>query len=238
MQLYQPLNGYCYNSDTYCLYNFITNSLQKFKNIHGELLDIGAGSGILGFLVLKEYKNINLNSCEIQDEFEFLSKKNASVNKLELNLYKGDFTTFEFDKKFDIVVSNPPFYPSCVVKSTNENIKIARYNDSLPLENFISKTSKILKPKGKFFFCYDVKLLNDIISLLKKYKINLESMQFLHPKSTKEASLVMIYARKDSKSMLQVKEPFIMFEDGNFTKNMQDIYDKCKTHSIKVNIKE
>jgi tRNA1(Val) A37 N6-methylase TrmN6 len=238
MQLYQPQNGYCYNSDTYCLYNFITKCLQKFKNINGQLLDIGAGSGILGFLVSKEYENINLNSCEIQDEFEFLSKKNAQVNNIELNLYKGDFTTLQFDKKFDIIVSNPPFYPSCVVKSTNENIKIARYNDSLPLEDFISKTSNILKPKGKFFFCYDVKLLNDIISLLKKYKINLESMQFLHPKSTKEASLVMIYARKDSKSMLEVKEPFIMFEDGDFTKNMQDIYDKCNTHSIKVNIKE
>jgi len=238
MQLYQPIDGYCYNSDTYCLYNFITKSLEKFKNINGELLDIGAGSGILGFLVTKEYENINLNSCEIQDDFEFLSKKNASINNISLNLYKGDYGALTFDKKFDIIVSNPPFYPSCVVKTKNENIKIARYNDSLPLEDFICKTSKILKPKGKFFFCYDVKLLNDIISLLKKYKINLESMQFLHPKSTKEASLVMIYARKDSKSLLEVKEPFIMFENGDFTKNMQDIYDKCNTHSIKVDIKE
>jgi tRNA1(Val) A37 N6-methylase TrmN6 len=236
MQLYQPKDGYCYNSDTYCLYNFITVCLSKFKNIHGDILDIGAGSGILGLLLSKEYENISLNSCEIQDEFEFLAKKNASVNNIKLNLYKGDYPKIDFDKKFDIVVSNPPFYPSCVVKTTNENIKIARYNDSLPLEDFISKTSKILKPKGKFFFCYDVKLLNDIISLLKKHKLNLESMQFLHPKANKEASLVMIYARKDSKSMLEVKSPFIMFENNNFSKNMQDIYDRCNTHSIKVEI--
>jgi len=236
MQLYQPKDGYCYNSDTYCLYNFITVCLSKFKNIHGDILDIGAGSGILGLLLSKEYENISLNSCEIQDEFEFLAKKNASVNNIKLNLYKGDYPKIDFDKKFDIVVSNPPFYPSCVVKTTNENIKIARYNDSLPLEDFISKTSKILKPKGKFFFCYDVKLLNDIISLLKKHKLNLESMQFLHPKANKEASLVMIYARKDSKSMLEVKSPFIMFENNDFSKNMQDIYDRCNTHSIKVEI--
>ena len=236
MQLYQPKDGYCYNSDTYCLYNFITVCLSKFKNIHGDILDIGAGSGILGLLLSKEYENISLNSCEIQDEFEFLAKKNASVNNIKLNLYKGDYPKIDFDKKFDIVVSNPPFYPSCVVKTTNENIKIARYNDSLPLEDFISKTSKILKPKGKFFFCYDVKLLNDIISLLKKHKLNLEAMQFLHPKANKEASLVMIYARKDSKSMLEVKSPFIMFENNDFSKNMQDIYDRCNTHSIKVEI--
>ncbi len=50
-----------------------------------------------------------------------------------------------FEKQFDICVSNPPFYHSNVIKSENENLKIARYNDSMPLEKFIEKTSKILK---------------------------------------------------------------------------------------------
>ncbi|MFA9374886.1 MAG: methyltransferase, partial [Poseidonibacter sp.] len=45
MVLYQPKDGYCYNSDTHFLYNFIVQSLKKFKNIKGELLDIGSGSG-------------------------------------------------------------------------------------------------------------------------------------------------------------------------------------------------
>ena len=63
-------------------------------------------------------------------------------------------------------------------------------------------------------------------------------MQFLHPKSNKDASLVMIYARKDSKSLLEVKQPFIMFENDDFSKDMQNIYDKCNTHSIKVSIEE
>jgi len=236
MQIYQPQNGYCYNSDTYCLFDFITKSLEKFKNINGELLDIGSGSGILGLLLKKEFNKLNLNSCEIQDSFAFLSKKNAQINKLNMNLYQGSFIDFDFDKKFDLIVSNPPFYPSCVVQSQNENIKIARYNDNLPLDIFITKTSQILNNKGKFFFCYDVKLLNDIILLLSKNNLNLESIQFLHPKVSKDASLVMIYARKNSKSLVNIKKPFIMFEGENFTSNMQDIYNRCNTHSIKVKI--
>jgi tRNA1(Val) A37 N6-methylase TrmN6 len=236
MLFYQPKDGYCYNSDTHILFNFITLNLKKFKNIKGELLDIGSGSGILGLLVKKEYHKLELNSCEIQDDFAFLTTQNAKVNNIDLILHKGSFLEYEFKKEFDIVVSNPPFYPSSVIQTKNENIKIARYNDNLPLEIFISKTSKILKPLGKFFFCYDVKLLNDIIILLKQYNLNIESIQFLHPKKDKKATLVMIYARKNSKSSMDILPPIIMFEDEDFTKDIQDIYQKCNTHSIKVEL--
>mgnify|MGYP003614829363 FL=1 len=61
MVLYQSTNGYCYNSDTHFLYNFIVENLKKYKNIKGELLDIGSGSGILGLLVAKNFEKIKLN---------------------------------------------------------------------------------------------------------------------------------------------------------------------------------
>jgi len=234
--LYQPKNGYCYNSDTHFLYNFICENLKKFKNIKGELLDIGSGSGILGLLVARDYPKLDLNQCELQEEFQELSQRNAKTNEIHTTMHKGDFTTVEFEKKFDICVSNPPFYSSNVIKSENKNIKIARYNDSMPLEKFIQKTAAILNQNGKFFFCYDVKQLNDIILFLNKYKLNIEAMQFIHPKMDKEATLVMIYARKNSKSSMTINPALIVFENENFTPQVQTIYSKTKTHSIKVEI--
>jgi len=232
--LYQPLNGYCYNSDTHFLYNFIVENLKKFKNVKGELLDIGSGSGILGLLVSREYDKLNLNQCEIQDVFQFFSNQNARTNKIENNLYKGSFLELNFDKKFDICVSNPPFYHSNVIKSENENLKIARYNDSMPLENFISKAASILKESGKFFFCYDVKQINEILLLLNKYKLNVESIQFVHPNSSKDATLILVYARKNSKSLTKIMTPLFVFEETQFTLEVQNIYKKSSTHSIKV----
>jgi tRNA1(Val) A37 N6-methylase TrmN6 len=236
MVFYQPIDGYCYNSDTHCLFHFITQNLKTFKNIKGELLDIGSGSGILGLLVSNHYEKLSLNSSEIQDEFVFLTNKNAQVNNLTTNVYQGDFTTMNFDKQFDIVVSNPPFYPSSVVQSENQNIKTARYNDNMPLNQFITKTAKVLSNKGKFFFCYDVKLLNDIITNLKENNLNIEALQFLHPKKEKDASLVMVYARKNSKSLLKVLPPIVMFKDNDFSFTMQNIYDLCATYSIKAKV--
>lgn len=234
--LYQPKNGYCYNSDTHFLYYFICENLKKFKNIKGELLDIGSGSGILGLLVARDYSKLHLNQCELQQEFQQLSLKNASTNQIQTTLFEGDFISINFEKSFDICVSNPPFYNSSVIKSENENLKIARYNDSMPLEKFIQKCATILNQNGKLFFCYDVKQLNDIILFLNKYKFNIEALQFIHPKTDKEATLVMVYARKNSKSLMVINPPLIVFENENFTQEVQAIYLKTKTHSIKVEV--
>ena len=237
MVLYQPINGYCYNSDTHFLYSFIVENFKKYKNIKGELLDIGSGSGILGLLVAKEFSKLKLNQCEIQEMFQFFSQKNAYTNKIDSNLYKGSFSNIEFEKRFDICVSNPPFYHCDVIKSENENLRIARYNDSLPLEIFIKKAASILNSEGKFFFCYDVKQINEILLLLNKYKFNVESLQFVHPKESKDATLILVYAKRNSKSLTKILKPLIVFDKNNdFTEEVQDIYKKSSTHSIKADI--
>ncbi len=237
MVLYQPINGYCYNSDTHFLYSFIVENFKKYKNIKGELLDIGSGSGILGLLVAKEFSKLKLNQCEIQEMFQFFSLKNAYTNKIDSNLYKGSFSNIEFEKRFDICVSNPPFYHCDVIKSENENLRIARYNDSLPLEIFIKKAASILNSEGKFFFCYDVKQINEILLLLNKYKFNVEALQFVHPKESKDATLILVYAKRNSKSLTKILKPLIVFDKNNdFTEEVQDIYKKSSTHSIKADI--
>jgi len=140
-------------------------------------------------------------------------------------------------KRFDMCISNPPFYHSDVIKSENESLKIARYCDSLPLEDFIKKTSQILSNDGKFFFCYDAKRLNEIISFSNSYKFNFESLQFVHPKSSKDATLILVYARKNSKSLTKIFNPLFVFdEDNNFTKEVESIYKKSSTYSIKASI--
>ena len=106
----------------------------------------------------------------------------------------------------------------------------------MPLENFIKKTSKILKNSGKFFFCYDVKQLNEIMIYLNKYKLNIESLQFVHPKKHKDATLVLVYARKNSKSLLKVLKPLVVFDEKEFTLEVQNIYKNSSTHSIKVDV--
>jgi len=50
LTLYQPKDGYCYNSDTMFLYDFVT----KF-NIKGDILEVGGGCGVLGAVVCLDF---------------------------------------------------------------------------------------------------------------------------------------------------------------------------------------
>ena len=77
--------------------------------------------------------------------------------------------------------------------------------------------------------------LADIILYLKEFKFNLEALQFVHPNDSKDATLVMIYAKKNSKSLVKILNPLIVFDENNeFTKTVQNIYKEAQTHSIKV----
>ncbi len=230
MQIYQPHSGYCFNSDTLFLYHFIA-SFKPSKN----LLEIGSGSGVLGLLLARDF-NIRLTQVEKQELFAKYSSKNAQVNHIDTELYHQDFLEFTTDKKFDFIVSNPPFYHGGVCKSEDDMRHAARYNEHLPIERFIAKASKLLTPRGRFIFCYDPQMLPQLIVELDKAKCKVEDLRFVYPKEGKMASLVMIHARKGSKSLMKTHPPLFAFSKDAFSLEAQQIYAQTATHSIKCEI--
>lgn len=231
MIIYQPLHGYCYNSDTIFLYDFIS----QFP-IRGEVLDVGTGSGILAILIARDFKKAKVNAIEIQENFIQYAKINAKVNKKDINIYFGDFLHFAFEKKFDFIITNPPFYHKDVLRSKNKMLDIARYSAHLPLEQFLLKANRILKPKGALIFCYDAKQIQDIIYKLTIYKFTIEKIRYIHPKKEKGATLVMIYAKKSSNSLTNTLSPLIVFENGKYRSEVENIFKKVGVHSIKCEI--
>jgi tRNA1(Val) A37 N6-methylase TrmN6 len=228
MLFYQPESGYCYNSDSLFLYNFISS----FKP-RGKMLDVGSGCGIIGLLCARDNENIELEAVEKQKIFVEFSQINARVNKINCNLYECDFLDLSEDEKYDYIVSNPPFYPDGVTKSENEILKNARYNSNLPLKYFFKKVSQLLNPHSHFIFCYDPSQFGEICNELANVKMKIVDVQFVHSKIDRVASLVMIHARNGSKSLMKVWEPFISFEGNNISQKAQLIYKKAKTQSIK-----
>jgi len=224
--LYQPKNGYCYNSDTMFLYDFIS----KF-NIKGDVLEVGGGCGVLGLLVKRDF-NINLTFIEKQKIMVDFIKKNLKENFIEAEVIEGDFLEYEFNKRFDFIISNPPFYKG-TLKSENEIIKVARYEEYLPMKKFFDKVNMILKERGEFIFCYDAKRIDEVIKNLPK-PLKITDIRLMYPRINKEASLVMIKAKRHAKSMVKIHPPLIGFEGSEYSKEASEIYKKANTKSVKI----
>ena len=231
MLLYQPESGYCYNSDSIYLYDFISSFKPK-----GNMLDVGAGCGIVGLLVTRDNPKVALEAVEPQKIFIYFAKTNARINKIPYKLHEGNFLDLDETSKYDYIVSNPPFYPNSVQRSENEMLRIARYNDNLPLKDFFKKVSRLLKPHSHFIFCYDATQFGTICIELEKVKLRVVDVQFVHSKQNKPASLVMMHVRNGSKSMMKIWPPFISFKGNEISKDAQKIFANANTQSIKCQI--
>ena len=231
MLFYQPDSGYRYNSDSLFLYDFISS----FKP-RGRMLDVGAGSGVVGLLVARDNPRVELSAVEKQDLFTFLAQKNAEVNKIPYTLYQTDFLEFEDAQGFEYIVSNPPFYHEGASRSEDTMVHTARYNVHLPIDAFVKKAAALLRPQGHFIFCYDAQQFGLLCAALDNAKLRVVDVQFVHSKRDRKASIVLVHARKNSKSLMTVRAPFFAFEGDVYSKEAAAIYAKARTHTLRCQI--
>jgi len=85
---------------------------EYFEGKQIDLVDIGTGSGCLAVTLKKEESvNFNVTATDISEEALKVAMKNASLNGVQLNFISGDMLEPVKTKKFDILVSNPPYIP-------------------------------------------------------------------------------------------------------------------------------
>jgi len=228
MLLYQPDEGYCYNSDSILLYGFISLFFPK-----GRMLDVGAGCGIVGLLIARDFPGVELEAVEKQDVYAQFARRNAQVNGIEYTLYEGDFLEHGPHGSYDWIVSNPPFYHEGVSRSVHPMLHQARYNVHLPIGAFIAKISKLLKSDGEAAICYDARQFVQLCAACESSGLRVVDVQFVHSKEDRPSTLVMLHLKKNSRSLLNVLSPLITLEGERYSPAVQAIYDKAKAHSIK-----
>ena len=133
---------------------------QLIKNYKGKkisILDIGTGSGCIIISLLSNLIYSSGLGIDISKEAITIAKKNAIKHKL-LNRIKFLTRSLNsiFERKFDLIVSNPPYIKRNEIKNLTDDIK--RYeprmaldggNDGLDLiKKVIYKSKEILKIKG------------------------------------------------------------------------------------------
>jgi release factor glutamine methyltransferase len=134
--------------------------LSQISNKHNYLniLDIGTGSGCILISLLKELIKAKGIGVDKSAKAIAIAKKNSISQQVDnrASFKNVNLEEIKFDKKFDLIVSNPPYLPDVSLKNLNLDIKL--YEPKIALQGgvqgvdflckIISLASKILKING------------------------------------------------------------------------------------------
>ncbi|MDQ0207054.1 peptide chain release factor N(5)-glutamine methyltransferase [Alkalicoccobacillus murimartini] len=91
--------------------------LERRKALFGdvvlEAVDVGTGSGIIATTLTLEDKALHLSAVDLSEQALKMAKMNAIEHQAEIEFYQGDLLDpfIQQGKRFDVVVSNPPYIP-------------------------------------------------------------------------------------------------------------------------------
>jgi tRNA1Val (adenine37-N6)-methyltransferase len=115
-----------------------------------KVLDIGTGTGLLS-LMLAQKNRARFDAIELdEDAFDqAVDNIEASPWGTSIRAIHADLRDHRFNKKYDFIISNPPFFVSNL-RSPSRGINRARHDESLTLEELISLLPALLEPGGRF----------------------------------------------------------------------------------------
>lgn len=228
LKIIQNKNGFCFGMDSVLLSDFAKNVKSNAK-----VIDLGTGTGILPILLSAKTKASKIVGIEIQKEVANMASRSVLLNNLQdkieivcediknlKNIYETNF--------FDAVVTNPPYKTKGTGGINEVEAKlISRHEITANLEDFISISSYLLKDQSSIYMVHRPERLVDILSLLRKYKLEPKESKLVQPSCDKAPNLVLIKATKNAKPFLKIDKPLYIYNsNGTYTEELLKIYNK------------
>lgn len=224
-QIIQDKNRFCFGMDAVLLSGFATVK-------PGEtVLDLGTGTGIIPILLEAKTDGAHFTGLEIQPDSADMACRSVALNGLEqkVDIVTGDIkdaSKLFGASSFDVITTNPPYMiGQHGLQNPDEAKAIARHEVLCTLEDIMRESSKLLKPKGRFYMVHRPFRLSEIFCCMTKYGIEPKRMKLVHPFIDKEPNMVLIEGLHGGNPRMTVEKPLIVYkEQGKYTDEIYDIY--------------
>jgi tRNA1Val (adenine37-N6)-methyltransferase len=218
----QKRRGYRFSVDAPLLADFIRTRRSD------DILEVGTGSGIIPLLLgSRPFRRIT--AIEIQRGLAALAKRNVALNGLEdrVEVVRADYRGFRPGRKFDLVISNPPYikkaggYLSRVTEKA-----IAKHEIRGGIGDLMRKTAEWLKPGGRACFVFPERRRRDFVEAAAANGLLVRRMRFVLPRRDEPANLFLaelgFAARGAKKTALP---PLVLFRRvGEYTAEAEAIF--------------
>ena len=147
-----------------------------------EILDIGTGSGCIAISLAKNLSNAKVSALDISKDALEVAKENAILNNVSVEFINADIFEYKSDKKYDIIVSNPPYVTKSEKGLMKQNVlsyepELALFVDDVsPLkyyESVINFSLNNINSQGQIFFEINENYKYESNKLAQNYEYNI-----------------------------------------------------------------
>lgn len=219
IKLIQKTDGLTFGTDALLLAGYVGG-----RSMHG--LELGAGSGIISFLLLTREKLADAVALEVQEAYATLTRRNAELNSLSgrMEILNIDLRDYKSGEIFDIVYTNPPYMTvSGGAKNAVSAKNLARHEVMGSIDDFCRCAASSLKYGGKFAVVFRPDRLTALLSAMANYKLEAKRITFVHADTDSESSMVLIEAKKGGKCDAKLTAPLIIYKDKEHRKYTDDM---------------
>ena len=167
-----------------------------------QVCDLGCGGGTLLLLLARRERSLALTGVELDEHAARCAEDNLAVNDL-----RGDILAADLREKgvlpnegFDLVVSNPPYFPTGAGKSGGS----ARSEETCSLDELCAAANRLLKTGGRFALVHRPERLTDLLTTLRAHKLEPKRLQFVSCTHDRPPSAVLLEAVKNGGAGLEV----------------------------------
>ena len=147
-----------------------------------EVLDIGTGSGCIAISLTKNLHNAKVSALDISKDALEVALENAELNNVNIEFIHADIFEYQSDKKYDVIVSNPPYVLESEKMLMKQNVlnyepEIALFVDDINALKYYESVIKFslnnLNPQGQIFFETNENYKDELNKLAQNYEYNI-----------------------------------------------------------------
>lgn len=178
-----------------------------------RILDIGTGSGLIA-LMLAQKSKAKIDAVEIEESAAEQAIENVENSSWSdrIIIHNTSFQDFKPQQKFDLIISNPPFFDSGP-KAPQKDRATARHNQNLTITHLISFSKKILNKSGHIALILPVEMRRELVLSIAKNDLWIEKETRVIPVPGKSANRILFLLSENSDLIRRVDE-IIVEENG------------------------
>jgi tRNA1Val (adenine37-N6)-methyltransferase len=145
-----------------------------------NILDIGTGTGVIALMMAQKNKKAKIDAIEIDKNAFLQATYNFSISKWKkrLTAIHTGLQLFTPEIKYDIIVSNPPFFDEKFFAKTKAR-NTARHTGSLDLETLLKLSSNMLKINGFVYLILPFNKENSLKKIAQKNNLFINKITYV-----------------------------------------------------------